>query len=40
MLADEEQLDRLLAHGATRARKVAGATMAAVRDRMGFLLAT
>jgi len=40
MLADEGQLDRLLAHGAARARKVAGATMATVRDRMGFLLAT
>jgi tryptophanyl-tRNA synthetase len=39
MLADEEQLDRLLAHGAARAREVAGATMATVRDRMGFLLA-
>jgi tryptophanyl-tRNA synthetase len=37
MLADEEQLDRLLAHGAARARQVAGATMAAVRDRIGFL---
>jgi tryptophanyl-tRNA synthetase len=40
MLSDDEQLDRLLAHGAARARKVAGATMATVRDRMGFLLAT
>jgi tryptophanyl-tRNA synthetase len=40
MLSDEEQLDRLLAHGAARARKVASATMATVRDRMGFLLAT
>jgi tryptophanyl-tRNA synthetase len=40
MLADEEQLNRLLAHGAARARKVASATMATVRDRMGFLLAT
>jgi tryptophanyl-tRNA synthetase len=39
MLADENQLDRLLAHGAARARKVAGPTMASVRDRMGFLLA-
>jgi tryptophanyl-tRNA synthetase len=37
MLADPEQLDRLLAHGAGRARQVAGATMAAVRDRIGFL---
>ncbi len=40
MLADEAQLDKLLAHGAARAREVAGATMATVRDRMGFLLAT
>ena len=40
MLADEAQLDRLLAHGAARAKKVAGPTMAAVRDRMGFLAAT
>ena len=39
MLADEELLDRLLARGAARARGVAGATMATVRDRMGFLLA-
>ncbi len=37
MLADEAQLDRLLAHGAARARRVAGPTMAAVRDRIGFL---
>jgi tryptophanyl-tRNA synthetase len=37
MLADEEQLDRLLAHGAARARQVAGPTMTAVRDRIGFL---
>jgi tryptophanyl-tRNA synthetase len=40
MLADEAQLDRLLAHGAARARQVASQTMAAVRDRMGFLPAT
>jgi len=40
MLADEAGLDRLLAHGAARAKKVAGPTMAAVRDRMGFLAAT
>jgi tryptophanyl-tRNA synthetase len=40
MLADDAQLDKLLAHGAARAREVAGQTMAAVRDRMGFLLAT
>jgi tryptophanyl-tRNA synthetase len=37
MLADEAQLDRLLAHGAARARQVAGPTMATVRDRIGFL---
>jgi tryptophanyl-tRNA synthetase len=40
MLADEAQLDRLLAHGTSRARQVAGPTMAAVRDRIGFLPAT
>jgi tryptophanyl-tRNA synthetase len=40
MLADEAQLDRLLAHGAARARQVAGPTMATVRDRVGFLAAT
>jgi tryptophanyl-tRNA synthetase len=39
MLADEAGLDRLLAHGAARAKKVAGPTMTAVRDRMGFLAA-
>jgi len=39
MLADEAHLDRLLAHGAARARQVAGPTMAAVRDRIGFLRA-
>jgi tryptophanyl-tRNA synthetase len=37
MLADEVLLDRLLAEGAARARSVAAATMAAVRDRIGFL---
>ncbi len=37
MLADEAELDRLLADGAARARDVAAATMAAVRDRVGFL---
>ncbi len=37
MLADEEQLDKLLAHGAARARSVAGPTMVTVRDRVGFL---
>jgi tryptophanyl-tRNA synthetase len=39
MLADESELDRLLAHGAARARQVAGATMEQVRDRIGFLAA-
>jgi tryptophanyl-tRNA synthetase len=37
MLADEAELDRLLAEGAARARQVASTTMAAVRDRVGFL---
>ena len=37
MLADEAELDRLLADGAARAREVASATMALVRDRVGFL---
>ncbi len=37
MLADEAELDRLLAAGAARARKIASQTMAAVRDRVGFL---
>jgi tryptophanyl-tRNA synthetase len=37
MLADEPELDRLLADGAHRAREVAGATMTKVRDRIGFL---
>jgi tryptophanyl-tRNA synthetase len=37
MLADEPELDRLLADGAARARKVASATMEQVRDRVGFL---
>jgi tryptophanyl-tRNA synthetase len=37
MLADEGELDRLLARGAARAREVAGQTMATVNDRMGFL---
>jgi tryptophanyl-tRNA synthetase len=40
MLADETGLDRLLAHGAARARSVAGPTMATVKDRVGFLAAT
>jgi tryptophanyl-tRNA synthetase len=37
ILADEAALDRLLADGADRARRVAGRTMTAVRDRMGLL---
>ncbi len=37
MLADEAELDRLLADGAARAREVASQTMALVRDRVGFL---
>jgi tryptophanyl-tRNA synthetase len=39
MLADEAELDRLLAGGAARARAVASETMRQVRDRMGFLAA-
>jgi tryptophanyl-tRNA synthetase len=39
MLADEAQLDKLLAHGAARARSVAGPTMTTVRERIGFLAA-
>jgi tryptophanyl-tRNA synthetase len=37
MLADEAELDRVLADGAARARQVASQTMALVRDRVGFL---
>src|SRR6266542_4375451 len=37
MLADEAGLDRLLAAGAARARTHASQTMAAVRERVGFL---
>lgn len=37
ILADEAELDRTLADGAARAREVASATMALVRDRVGFL---
>jgi tryptophanyl-tRNA synthetase len=40
MLADSSHLDRLLAHGAARARQVASQTMVTVRDRIGFLPAT
>jgi tryptophanyl-tRNA synthetase len=38
MLADEAELDRLLAAGARRASRVAGETMTQVRDHMGLLL--
>ncbi|ETK33317.1 tryptophan--tRNA ligase [Microbispora sp. ATCC PTA-5024] len=37
LLADEAELDRLLAMGADRARRVARQTMAQVRDRIGLL---
>jgi tryptophanyl-tRNA synthetase len=37
LLADEAELDQLLAAGAARARVLAAATMARVRDRVGFL---
>ncbi len=37
ILADLPALDRVLAHGAANARKVAAATMTAVRDRIGLL---
>jgi tryptophanyl-tRNA synthetase len=37
ILADESALDRLLAHGATRAQARARPTMEAVMDRVGFL---
>jgi tryptophanyl-tRNA synthetase len=37
LLADERELDRLLADGATRAHAIAAVTMARVRDRIGFL---
>ena len=40
LLADEAELDKVLAHGAARAREVAGPTMAAARDKIGFLAAT
>ncbi|HVT21997.1 MAG TPA: tryptophan--tRNA ligase [Mycobacteriales bacterium] len=36
-LADEDALDRVLASGAARARKVAAATLAAAYDAVGFL---
>jgi tryptophanyl-tRNA synthetase len=37
ILADEAGLDRLLAHGAGRARRVAARTMALARERIGLL---
>ncbi|SNT48204.1 tryptophanyl-tRNA synthetase [Streptosporangium subroseum] len=37
LLANEADLDRMLAVGAARARTVAASTMAQVRDRVGFL---
>jgi tryptophanyl-tRNA synthetase len=37
MLADEAELGRLLAEGARRAGRVAGETMALVRERTGLL---
>ena len=37
ILADEAELDRVLAYGAAKAQPVATRTMAAVRDRVGFL---
>ncbi|MEJ8280326.1 tryptophan--tRNA ligase [Pseudonocardia spirodelae] len=36
-LADPAELDRVLARGATRAREVSGATLAAVHERIGLL---
>jgi tryptophanyl-tRNA synthetase len=36
-LDDPAELDRILAHGATRAREVAGATLATVHEKIGFL---
>ncbi|MFP5069672.1 tryptophan--tRNA ligase [Pseudonocardia nantongensis] len=36
-LADPAELDRVLVRGATRAREVSGATLAAVHERIGFL---
>jgi tryptophanyl-tRNA synthetase len=37
LLADESQLEGILAQGAVRAREVAAQTMEVVRDRVGFL---
>ena len=40
LLANEAELDRLLAVGAARAHVLAAATLARVRDRVGFLPAS
>jgi tryptophanyl-tRNA synthetase len=40
LLADEQGLDRVLARGASRARRVAHETMALVTERVGFLPAS
>jgi tryptophanyl-tRNA synthetase len=37
LLADEAELDKLLASGAARAREIAATTLARARDKMGFL---
>ena len=37
LLADEAELDRLLAAGSVKAHDLAAPTMARVRDRVGFL---
>ncbi len=37
LLADEAELDAILARGAARAREIAGPTMVAVRQQVGFL---
>jgi tryptophanyl-tRNA synthetase len=37
LLDDEESLDKMLAHGASRARSIAAETMADVMQRVGFL---
>ncbi len=37
LMADEAGLDRLLAHGAARARRIAAQTMGTVRERVGLL---
>ncbi len=40
ILADEQGLDRMLAHGTAQARPVAEQTMATAKDRVGFLRAS